>query len=189
MKDERVKIPTPLRRLHADCRGFTLLELAVVVVIVGILFLVAVNRYLDLLVDVERASMEQNVGILRSAVALQVAGRIARGEPARILEMVAANPMEFLSEVPVNYQGELFGVDPGEVEGGTWYFDRGEQVLVYRVRNHRYFQTPLPGPPRARFQVQPVLDEGRPAGLTLRALEPYRWLKEPEGAGWFRRKD
>ena len=191
MKDEggRVKIPTLVRRFRADSRGFTLLELVVVVCIIAVLFTVALYKYLDLLVDVERGTMEQNVGILRSAVALQVAARVARGEPERMLEMVDSNPMAYLSEVPFNYRGEFAGADPAQVEGGTWYFERDEQTLVYRVNNHRYFRTSLPGPPRARFRIQPVHDEGRPVGLTLKSLEPYRWLKEPEGEGWFQRKD
>lgn len=167
-----------------DSRGFTLVELAVVISIIAILFTIALDRYLGLLVDVERATMEQNLGAMRSAVALQMVARIARGDMAGVAAMSGTNPMRYMSETPFNYLGELEGPDPAAIEEGNWYFDTREKVLVYRVRHDTYFQAALVSPARARFRIDPLYDEdayrGRHlVGLVVRPLEPYRWLKKP----------
>lgn len=182
-----VKFTSSGCRFFADCRGFTLLELTVVVIIVGVLFLVAANKYLDLLVDVERTGMEQTLGALRSALALQAAERVIKSGSEGMLELVAANPMELLSEAPFNYLGAFSNPDPQAMEEGAWYFDLSRRELVYRVKHRDYFATELPEPPRSRFQVQPVLDNDRIVGLTLKPVDAYRWLKESQGGGWFRR--
>ena len=50
--------------------------------------------------------------------------------------------------------GELASPDPGTIEGGKWYFDTSQGVLVYRVEAEDYFETALGGPKRARFRVK-----------------------------------
>lgn len=165
-------------------RGFTLLELTVVVCIVAVLFTVALNKYLDLLVDVERATMEQNLGAMRSAVALQMASRLVKGHSERAAAMAGENPMRYMSETPNNYLGELDGPDPATIEEGSWYYDTRQQAMIYRVQNDTFFRTPLDGPSRARFRIEPVFDESASqteylAGLVVRPLEKYKWLKSP----------
>ncbi|MBE0596749.1 MAG: prepilin-type N-terminal cleavage/methylation domain-containing protein [Desulfuromonadales bacterium] len=182
-KSPSVKKASPAR----GNSGFTLIELVVVITIVGVLFLAAIDKYLDLLVDVERTSMEQTLGILRSAVSLQMAGHIVRGEMAAAEAMAGTNPMNYLSELPKNYLGELDGPDPATIEEGWWYFDRQAGELVYRVSHHAWFETPQAGPVRARFRIDALLEQVAPAeptrtafvGLTLRPAESYRWLKQP----------
>ncbi len=174
--------PTTLRR--SGQRGFTLLELAVVVVIVSILVFLALGKYLELLVDVERSTMEYNLGSLRSAVTLQMAERLVKGDQAGAASLVGSNPMRYLTEAPGNYLGEFDSPDPEAMEPGSWFFDRKAKVLHYRVKNDRYFEPGLPPPPQARFEVRAVLggegDAAYLAGVTLAPLEPYSWLKEPK---------
>ena len=182
--EREVKKPTQLGQ-----GGFTLLELVVVVGIVAILFTVGLNKYFDLLVDVERATMEQNIGILRSALAMQVAKKIVRGEVEGIGELAETNPMNFLTEQPQNYLGEFQNADPAAIEGGQWYFETAGNYLVYRVKNTDYFQSALAGPNRVRFQIDLVYADHNGSGrfepkidalegLRLAALEPYQWLKK-----------
>ncbi len=172
--------------------GFTLLELLVVICIVAVLAL-HLNRRLQLLqVDAEHAAVEHVVGTLRSAVALEVASHVLRGEPASLRVLLDTNPMDRLAERPGNYLGELDAPDPTTVPGGQWYFDRGERVLIYRVRHGEFVETPLPGPSRIRFKYRLLTADSTPdgefephgqeiRGLTLTAVEPYRWL-DPRGA-------
>ena len=169
--------------------GFTLLELIVVVGIVAILFTVGLNKYLALLVEVERATMAQNIGIMRSAVAMQVAKKIVGDDLDGLGELAETNPMNYLTEQPQNYLGEFQGADPAAIEGGQWYFEKAGNYLVYRVKNTDYFQGGLAGPKRVRFQIALVYADHNGSGrfepkidalegLRLAALEPYQWLKK-----------
>lgn len=165
-------------------KGFTFLELAVVITIISALAVVALDRYYKLLVDVERTSMEHDLGVMRSAISLQVAGHYVAGDMAGLKRLVGSNPMDLLAEKPNNYLGVLSPNSGADVEAGSWYYHPRQQALIYRVRNRLYFDTELSGAPRARFKIAPVYSDreqetGRApylSGLRLKALEPYRWL-------------
>jgi len=184
-----VKKPSGNRRQHGQ-RGFTLFELIVVVSIISILSGVALTKYFGLLVDVERTSMEQNLGAMRSAVALQMLDHIAKDDMAGVVAMADTNPMSYMVQTPGNYLGALDNPVPAKIAGGDWYYDKKEKVLVYRVEHSSYFRTSLAGPSRAEFNIalayQDVNHDGRfePGtdsfeGLLVKPLKPYRWLKEP----------
>lgn len=159
---------SPLRRRNAlPCqlsgqRGFTLLELIVVVCVVCALFLTALNKTWELQTTAERATMEYNVGALRSALALQFVAKIVQQDEEGIAQLAGINPMVLLNQVPGNYLGEFDGVDPTTLKVGNWYFDQRQKMLVYLVRNSHFFRSPLSGPPRVRWSVR--LDFAAPGG-------------------------
>ena len=168
--------------------GFTLLELVVVIGIICFLAVVALDRYYRLLIDVERTSMEHNLGVMRSAINMQVADRYVKGDMAGIAKLVDSNPMDHLAEIPANYLGTIDTADLqnlADLERGSWIFDAGSQTLIYLVRNRMYFQSVLEEPERARFKIFPVYSDRRDgeqvrqylSGLRLQPLEPYQWLK------------
>jgi prepilin-type N-terminal cleavage/methylation domain-containing protein len=167
-------------------RGFTYLELVVVIAIISILAVFALDRYRHLLVDVERTTMEQDLGIMRSAIGMQVASHFVAGDMAGLNELVRSNPMDQLAEQPKNYLGKISNQEPGELKSGHWYFDTDTSALIYLVRNADYFKTELGGVARARFKIYPVYSEKKRsgkkitfiAGLALKAIEPYSWLKK-----------
>lgn len=60
-------------------KGFTLIELVVVIVILGLLAATALPRFIDLTGDARRASVQGVAGGLRSAAALAKAGYLVQG--------------------------------------------------------------------------------------------------------------
>jgi prepilin-type N-terminal cleavage/methylation domain-containing protein len=172
-------------------RGFSLLELLIVVVIISVLLVVAIDRLLRLRFEAERVTVQSVIAALRSGLYIEFAAAAAGGQQARIEAARGSNPMARLAEKPEGYAGEFFGPDPRLFAPGTWYFDTRDRALVYVVRFPEQFTTPLGGPPRLRLAVEPDFDDldrngrfdpGRDPvrGLRLAALEPYYW-KVPSG--------
>jgi general secretion pathway protein G len=160
----------------------------VVIVIISFLLVLAISRFLALMVDAERVAMETVAGTLRSAIGIKVAEHIVRQDVAGLSRLEGSNPMDRLSELPGNYLGELDNPDPARLVDGNWYFDTRSRTLVYLVRNKGFFTGGLPDPPRARFAVRLVYDDrnrnGRfdagvdaIEGVRLQALERYSWVR------------
>lgn len=63
-------------------KGFTLIELVVVIVILGILAAVAVPKFVDMQNEAKKAAVEGARGSVKSAVGLVHAKWLAAGEPA-----------------------------------------------------------------------------------------------------------
>lgn len=167
--------------------GFSLFELVIVVCVIAVLAAAAAERLTAVRAMAERGAVEFFIGNLRSAAGMRVASYVAKGQMQEISKIGGANPVDWLAQVPDNYQGAFYGMDPALVDGGNWYFDSRDRMLVYRVRYADYFETPLSGPPRARFAVvlvydtpsgsRPVMGEaGRATGIGIAAAERYRWV-------------
>jgi len=142
--------------LAKRARGFTLLELAVVAVIVGILATALLNRVVYYQEQAEKTAMEQTLGTLRSALHLQIADILVSGNVAGLNRLVAQNPMSWLSEKPGNYVGEYYSPKPGVVAAGSWYFDPHAKNLVYLAANTAHLHTAPNEANRLRFSVKLV---------------------------------
>lgn len=178
------------QRIHRrrPARGFSLLELIVVVCLVAVLATVLLDRLLRYQELAEKTAMEQTVGVLRSALALQFAGQVAVGGLDAAKGLARQNPMDWLAERPSNYIGALY--DPGEadVAKGSWYFDRQNGHLVYRPRLTRFFVPGPDGKAQVRFRLRIVIGPGATvlgrAGLAeaselrIVADPPYSWTPE-----------
>lgn len=169
-------------------RGFTLLELTVVIIIVSFLAVIAIARLLAIQVDAERVSMGTVLGTLRSAIGMAVAESIVKQDMRGLEALVGSNPMDRLAETPHNYLGAIDHPNPVGYEDGNWYFDRDSGELVYLVRNKANFTGGAADPPRARFKVEPAyrdrngnkrFDSGIDSveGLRLTPIEPYKWIR------------
>ena len=175
--------------MHGERRGFSLLELLIVLVIVSVLVVVAIERLLVLRFEAERTMVQTVIGAMRSALYIEFAGAAAKGELRRMDVARGSNPMALLAERPEGYVGEFYGPDPAVFEAGTWYFDLRDRAIVYLVRFPEQFVSPLGGVPRLRLTVEPDyedvdrngrFDPGRDPvrGLRLVPLEPYFWKGE-----------
>ena len=69
-------------RAPAGHKAFTLIELVVVIVILGILASVAIPKYVDLSTSAEESACKANRGTIQSACSLYYAQQAAAGSPA-----------------------------------------------------------------------------------------------------------
>ncbi len=162
-------------------RGVTLLELVVVVCIASVVGFVALGAYHRLLIDVERTTLEQNIGLIQSAVAMQFAALYVAGDKEGLAQLPQRNPMEMMEQPPENYSGEVAGRELTELAPGHWYYDSTSQRLIYLVRNHKYFETALSGTPRAEFFITGQKDQtgqgGEVSMPVIQTQSTYRWLR------------
>lgn len=126
----------------SDQSGFTLFELILVIVLVGLLFLIASWRLLPLRGDAEAAHVAATVGALRSALGLEVAERIVEDSLESAAELDRGNPMELLAQLPARYIGEVPSARGADIPAGSWYYDRSTRQLRYRVRFPQYLAHP-----------------------------------------------
>ena len=167
----------PLARSWRE-RGFTLLELVVVIAVIALMLMVAIGHLWVLQKEAEATAMEQVLGTLRSALGMKVANDLVNDDITDLRRLAGSNPMRELAQTPKNYLGAFDGVNPASIPGGHWYFDRHSRMLIYRVRNRDYFSGGLGMPPRAGFTIriaQAQHPHGQAVGAVLVAVAPYRW--------------
>lgn len=171
-------------------RGFTLLELTIVVIIVCLLAVAAIDKLLKARESAEWAAVTRNIGNLRSALGMQVAKHIVRGEMDAVFALAGSNPIDLAVSPPANYAGVQTAAGPADFEAQTWWFDPQAQALVYRIEFDGGFTSALDGPARVRFRIElfyedrngnGVFDKEADTfhGLDLVPVEPYTWRREP----------
>lgn len=168
-------------------RGFALLELVIVVVIIGVLAGFLLDRVLPLIGQAERVAFQQVRSQVQSALLLEAAERIARGESSSLGELAGANPMSLLLLPPGNYIGERSRPRISDVPRAAWYFDSRDSRLVYRPGRQAEVETPDGPADRIELAVsfayrdrdgdgryQPSIDNFD--GLKLAPVYPFNWL-------------
>ena len=123
--------------------GFTLIELIIVMVILGIMAAVAVPRYLDSISNAEQSAEDAVISAIRSGLK-QYANNSLFEEGRAVWP---DNPFEALSEVPAGYNANDNGLEDGidQLDGvadedGEWTFDYGNSRITHqRADNSRYY--------------------------------------------------
>ena len=136
-------------------RGFTLIELIVVITIVVILASVLLNRVLSYQEQAEKAAMQQVASALQSALTMKYARLMTGGIESKAATLAIENPMNWLAKIPDNYSGEFYDVTPRSVAPGNWVFDLKTRNLIYVVNRGDYF-TPEGKSVRKAFLRSPL---------------------------------
>ncbi|MFW5926712.1 MAG: type II secretion system protein [Wenzhouxiangella sp.] len=185
-------MPRSAESIDVRQRGFSLLELVVVIILVAILFLVAFDRLLPLRGDAEAAHVATVIGGLRSAVGLEAAARVTRDGVSALADLQGINPMTLLQEWPDGYVGVVKSTDTAEIADGSWYFHEPAQALVYRVRFPQYLEGSPEKPVELRWRVVVQSDNTsrdgntepaaeRPQGVRLEPLDTHQWREQSRG--------
>ena len=95
-------------------------------------FWIGLVRMQGLMATAEASRVSTVVNRITSGLMLEAATQLVGGDQHGLAALARANPMTVLRYPPANYAGELEPRRGGELPEGQWYFDLGQQVLVYR---------------------------------------------------------
>lgn len=177
--------PFPFPLVPHSSKGFTLVEMLVVISIVGILASMLFSRVLIYQELAEKAAMQQVASALQSALVLQYGHRMALGMGSEINNISTENPLDWLAQKPINYAGAFHAIKPGAIEPGNWAFDLRSHELIYIPNHNEYFVPAQDGLKWVRYRTR-FAYEAIPghkgtglkvlAGVTFAPVEPYQWL-------------
>lgn len=159
-------------------RGFTLIEIVVVICILGIIAAVALPKYVSMSKASEAAAAEGVIGALAGGLNAAVMKQIAAGLP-----VTAHNPFDDLVKKPENYVGAFPDVDLNNCPPGHWAYQIGHAangnwpVVAYRAKERLTTAFSWGGVQWIIFEVRPVTDAaGRVISLGLVEYAPkHRW--------------
>ena len=123
--------------------GFTLIELIIVMVILGIMAAVAVPRYLDSISNAEKSAEDAVINSIRSGLKQYANNKLYKEGRA----IWPNNPFDALSEPPSGYDSNDNGNENGvdQLDGvadsdGEWTFDfNNSRITHQRADNSRYY--------------------------------------------------
>jgi len=162
-------------------RGFSLLEFVIVATLVGFLAAKLLRNETTYQEKAEKTVVEQLIGTCRSALHLQVAEMLVKGNVEGVRSFANQNPMDWLGEKPKNYAGEYYAPTAGTVESGNWYFDMQSRNLVYLPNNVTHLHTAAAEGNKLRFRVVVVSEDGegvgrsKVVGVNLVPAVTYDW--------------
>ncbi len=162
--------------------GFTLIELIVVMVIIGLLGAVAVPKFVNLTKKAEAASVKSVLGSVRSALSLKVASGLVNGQNISDWTWNGSaplNPMnDLLAEKPENYLGVLT-TNATANDKGKWY-DRNQNAsdhwMMYKLKNTSLITGGWNSAGKNIIhRIEDVVENGETVGLFLDTTSSYQY--------------
>ena len=167
-------------RRRRGLRGFTLVELMVVIVIAGVLATIAFNRLMFYSERAEKSAMDATLAATKLGLQIRLAELIVTNRQMAAAQLERENPMHWLEEPPADYLGDYR--EPAKP--GSWYFAADAAQIVYVPNNTSYLQGLEDDKKELRFRVGLRYDEIELGGVKVKSLtgvglvpvKPYRWF-------------
>ncbi|MCK5124911.1 MAG: prepilin-type N-terminal cleavage/methylation domain-containing protein [candidate division Zixibacteria bacterium] len=156
--------------LKSEAKGFTLVELVVIIVVLGILAAVAIPRLFDVSEEAEKASVETMVSSLESALGIYASKQFVGAQPIAV-----HNPFEDLSNIPSNYKGINDPVTIANTPDGYWSWRPSGNWIMYNPRQQITGGWLNGGERFIIFRVEPVVDGGDTVGIRLNTTPAYAY--------------
>jgi len=153
---------------HRRQSGFTLIELVIIIIIVGILASVAIPRLFSVTEEAETATVANMVSSLESAMSIYTARQYLRANSIEV-----HNPFDDLSNIPANYNGPVDPVDQLNTPDGTWSWRSSANWIVYNPRAPITGGWINNGESYIVYEIQAVVDDGDVVGLRLTTTDLY----------------
>lgn len=155
-------------KLCNNQRGFTLIELVIVIVILGILAAVGIPKFLELRDEAEQAAVGQMIGSLESALTIYSSKQYVNGNTIAIV-----NPFDELSNIPSNYNGVNDPVTTTNTPAGTWSWRTSGNWIMYHPKKPITGGWLNGGVRFIIYQVQTVVDGSDTVGIRLTTTPTY----------------
>lgn len=140
---------------YSGQKGLSRLEFAVVVCLIALIIGIGLGYFRQLISAAERASFEQDLGAIRSAVGLKVLHTLTQ-DRAHMADLLEQNPLTWLEQPPQSYQGEFKNWQSISAREPGWYYLSQTKMLIYIVRRPDELTTPVEGVPRLRYRLTPI---------------------------------
>ena len=131
-----------MKKTTSPQNGFTLIELIIVMVILGIMAAVAVPKYLDSIANAEESTENAVISNIRAGLKAHANNSLYSGGRATWPD----NPFEVLSDAPAGYSSTDNGTeDMPQLDGvadsdDEWTFDyQNSRITHQRADNSRYY--------------------------------------------------
>lgn len=182
--------PTPRPEYQAGAgrcmRGFSLLELVIVIAIISLLMSVFLERVWYYQEMAEKTAMEEDAGAIQNALSMQYGKHYLRGNQDEISRLATENPVKWLQRLPKNYAGEFYDPTPNSVSPGSWVFDLRKHELIYVPNSTEHFEPGADGKKWIRFHVRIQYEQIVRGGIKENAKELAGSVFEPaEPVKWF----